>query len=313
MPRPRRLDFKGAIHLVRIAGRGDLKIYFDLDELAALAEPVRAVARVRAFEKIITVACQECGAVLYAYCIESNACALVMGVRGSPLEAFMRRVCGQYSRYLHRDGLLANGARPYAGRYESKMIAPAYLAHAVRRVHGSAKGLVAFSSNSAYAGGRAVVPLETEAVREALAQRGYMGVRGYQTFMVQAESEFVTQLFERGSPVDSRVVGDRAFVIRAHEAAEHPPASPSREHLIATAASIIERKPEELFESTQVGALGRALVAWFAMRSGAATLTETGKWFSVSAATLGHGIRHYRRVRPELFRRELPSEGNVLY
>jgi hypothetical protein len=311
MPRPRRLDFRGAIHLVRISGRRDLKIYFDLDELAALAEPVRAVARVRAFEKIITVACQECGAALYAYCIESNACALVVVVRGSPLEALMQRVCGQYSRYLHRDGLPAKGVHPYAGRYESKIIAPAYLAHAVRRVHGSGKGLAAFSSAAAYAGGRAAVPLETEAVREVLAQRGYVGVRGYQTFMARAESEFVMQLFERGSPVDSRVVGDQAFVTRAHKAAAHPPALPSREHLIVTVASIIERKPEELFESSQVGALGRALVAWYAMRSGAATLTETGKWFSVSAAILGRGIRHFRQVRPELFRREVPSEGNV--
>ena len=305
MPRPRRLDFKGAIHLVRMAGREGLKIYFDVNKLAALVEPVRAVAQVRVFEKIITVACEECGAVLHAYCIESNTCSLLVEVCGLPLQALMQRVRAQYSRYLLCDGLLAKGARPYAARYESKIIAPAYLAHAVRRVHGSAKGLAAFSSAAAYAGGRAMVPLETEPVREALAQRGYAGVRGYQTFMMQADSEFVTQLFERGSPLDSRIVGDRAFVIWAREAAAHPPVLPSREHLIATVASIIERKPEELFESTRVGALGRALVAWYAMRSGAATLTETGKWFSVGAATLGRGIRHFRQVRPELFRRVL--------
>jgi hypothetical protein len=53
---------------------------------------------------------------------------------------------------------------------------------------------------------------------------------------------------------------------------------------------------------------GRALVAWYALRSRSASLREVGAWFGVSGATLGRGMRHYRRVSPELFeRKSLPG------
>jgi hypothetical protein len=312
MPRPRRLDFKGAIHLVRIAGRKELKIFFDLDDRAkVMQQPSRAAVGVRRLQKIITAVCEECGAVLYAYCIESNACTLLVEIGGSPLVALMSRVCGQYSRYLHRDGLMAKAVHPYAGRYKSKIIAPRYLPHAVRRVHAGEKSGPAFTSAPAYTGGRVAIPLGVDAVRGALAQRGFAGAIGYRAFMQEPESGFVTQLFERGSPGDARIVGDRSFVIRAHSAASHQPILPSRQQLIETVASIIDRKPEDLFSPTHAGALGRALVAWYAVRSGAATLTETGKWFSVSAASLGHGIRHHRQVEPGLFKRKWSTENDV--
>jgi hypothetical protein len=50
--------------------------------------------------------------------------------------------------------------------------------------------------------------------------------------------------------------------------------------------------------------LGRALVAWYALRLGTASLREVGTWFDVSGATLGKGIRHYRGVSAELFEKE---------
>jgi len=46
------------------------------------------------------------------------------------------------------------------------------------------------------------------------------------------------------------------------------------------------------------------LVAWYALRLGTASLREVGKWFDVSGATLGKGIRHYRNVSPELFEKK---------
>jgi len=53
--------------------------------------------------------------------------------------------------------------------------------------------------------------------------------------------------------------------------------------------------------TTHVGVLGRALVAWYGLRKGAATLTQIGRWFSVTSATLGQGIRRHRGVTPDLF------------
>jgi hypothetical protein len=56
---------------------------------------------------------------------------------------------------------------------------------------------------------------------------------------------------------------------------------------------------------TSIGALKRALVARYAVRSGAATLAEVARWFSVSPAAVRDGIDRYRRLLPHLFNRSL--------
>src|SRR5258708_7427900 len=61
----------------------------------------------------------------------------------------------------------------------------------------------------------------------------------------------------------------------------------------------------DLYSAARVGVLGRALVAWYGLRSGAATLAEMGRWFSVAGATLGQAIRQHRSVTPDLFNRAI--------
>ena len=293
MPRPPRLDFKGAYQLAHISGRAELQIFF--------SPASRAAARVRQLEDIISAACDECGATLCAYRIECNACVLLVHIGGSSLDALMQRICGQYSRYLHSNNFVPKGNLPFVGRYESKVIAPTYLPHAVRRLHSQSLGRFAFDSGAAYLGGRGQVPLDLTTVRELLKNKGYPGLMGYKAFIAERENPYVSNLFDRGSPLDHRIVGDRAFVIQAHAAAAHPPIPPTLEQLSLGVARLLQRDVEELYASTHLSVLGRSLVAWYALRTGAATLTETGKWFSVSAAALGQGMRHHRSVSPELF------------
>jgi hypothetical protein len=65
---------------------------------------------------------------------------MVMQTLGASLEACMQRLSGRYSRYLHLEHVLPKGLFPFAGRYESKVLAPEYLPHALRRVHARAVG-----------------------------------------------------------------------------------------------------------------------------------------------------------------------------
>lgn len=309
MPRPRRLNLKGAIQLVHISGQPGRQIFFNPDALPGTSASVpKAATRLRQFENIVTAACEECGATLYAYRIECNSSALLMHIGGSPLDALMQRVCGQYSRYLHDEHFVSTGDLPFAGRYESRVIAPMYLPHAVRRLHLQTPGKHAFGSDMAYLGGRARVPLDVTTVRDLLKNKGFSGLAGYKAFMAQPENPYVSKLFDRGSPLDRRIVGDRAFVIHAHAATAHPETPPTLEQLSLRVAALLRRDLKDLYTSAHLAVLGRSLVAWFALRTGAATLTETGKWFSVSAAALGQGIRHYRRASPELF-----SKGALLF
>jgi hypothetical protein len=197
----------------------------------------------------------------------------------------------------------------YGSRYESKVVAPMYLAYAVRRAHRSPvdAGLCRspsdyqLSSERVYTGMVRAPWLTTSPVQAALQQRGYGSAAGYHEFMERDESEHVAQLFALGSKWDRRVVGDRAFVQSVTWKAAHAPSTPSRDELIDSVADLLGRQSVPVYERDPVGVLGRALVAWHATRSGAATLSEVGRWFSRSASTLRREIDRYKAVEPALF------------
>jgi REP element-mobilizing transposase RayT len=309
MPRHERLDFKGALHYVRVVGRDALEIFFDHSTLTRFPKaPRHSAPHLRKFELLLAAACEERGATLHAYCLEPNSGVFILSTEGAPLDSLMQRLCGGYSRYLRAEGY-AGEQQVFAARYESKVIAPEYLPHAVRRVHHSpvVSGLCRrrvdypFSSERAYTGERSAIPIGMADFRAALELRGHFGVRGYRDFMDQEESSYVANLFTRGSPVDPRIVGSKVFVQQARHTAAHPAAAPTREQLIAGVAHLMRVSSAEIFAATHVGVLGRALVAWYGLRSGAATLSEMGRWFSVTGASLGQAMHHHRKMSPDLF------------
>jgi putative transposase len=309
MPRHERLDFKDAIHYASVRGRGGSQIFFDADTFRHFPHTPRQYApRVLRFELLLAEACMECGAILHGYCLEPNSGILVVQRAGAPLQALMQRLCGRYSRYLRADGFVG-GRDLFGARYDSKVVAPEYLPHAVRRAHRSPvlAGLCRravdypFSSARAYIGEFAPIPITMIDFRNALRLRGHSGPRGYQEFMDQDETQYVANLLSRGSPLDPRIVGDKVFVQKAHQMAARPAAPPTGERLIAAVARLMNVTPADIFSATHVGVLGRALVAWYGLRSGAATPTEIGRWFSISGAALVQSIRRHRKVSPDLF------------
>jgi putative transposase len=311
MPRLHRLDFKDAIHYVRIRGNEGSQIFFDADDLERSPKAPRrnTPANLRKFENLIDATSDEYGVRLHAYCIEPNACLLVLQRRGAPLDSFMGRLCGRYSRYL-RSVDLGKKTAVFGSRYESKVIAPEYLPYAVRRVHYTPVlvGLCAsrvdypFSSERAYVGESSAVRLDMLAVWAALEQKGYFALHGYRNFMNQPETHYVAELFARGAPTDPRIVGSKVYVQQARSLAANPSEHLSREQLIAGVAQLLNTTPAEIYSATHIGVLGRSLVAWYGRRNGAATLTEMGRWFSVTGATLGQGMRFQRGLAPDLFK-----------
>jgi putative transposase len=316
MPRRQRLDFKDAVQYVRLRGRDGKFIFFDPAILQNHGESPRQHAPgVRRFEALLAATCEECAATLLAYCVEPNAAWLVLQTGGAPLMACMRRLSGQYSRSTK----FPIGGSPFAARYVSQVVAPEYFPYAVRRTHRRPieTGLCRrrsdypFSSERAYLGERATLPLDCNPVRTELQQKGYFGSRGYREFMDQDDTPYIAKLFSNGSPQDPRVVGSKSYVQRVRYMATHPPSVPTREQLIEAVAQLLQTTAAELFAATRVGVLGRALVAWYGLRSGAATLTEMGGWFSISGATLGQALHHHRRKNSTFFKLcEMPQARN---
>jgi hypothetical protein len=319
MPRHERIDFKDAIHYVRVGGRNGSEIFFDPHTLRRFPHTARQYApHVLRFELLLAATCMECGTILHGYCLEPNSGIFVLQRAGAPLQALIQRLCGRYSRYLHAGGIVAERG-VFGARYDSKVVAPEYLPHAVRRAHRSpiSAGLCRrrldypFSSERAYTGEFAQIPINTVGLRTELEVKGHHGSRGYREFMDQDETAYVANLLSHGSPLDSRIVGDKVFVQKARYMAAHPAASPTREQLIGGVARLLNKTPADIYMATHVGVLGRALVAWYGLRTGAATLTQMGHWFSVTSATLGQGIRHHRSDTPELFNlADLPGLEN---
>lgn len=317
MPRPTRLEFRGAIHYTTICGSIGGAIFFDQAILQSNKPPLgRSTADLRKFEQLIIAACKKCQMVLHAYCVEPNSATLVLQTAGAPLEAFMRRICGQYSRYLRANGRLVGPQRTFAARYQSKIIAPEYLPHAVRRAHrapivsGYCRSPLdyPFSSDRIFSGEAGTLPIDVSGVGKALKLRGLSGHRGYRTFMDQPETPYVAALFDNGAPQDPRIVGGKLFVQQTRFRAAHPLPVPTREQIITSVALLINLPANTFLTHSHAAALGRALVAWYALRYGTATLTKVGQWFSVTGATLSQGILHYQRVAPHLFELDqLPS------
>jgi hypothetical protein len=310
MPRRKRLDFNDAIQYVCLRGRNGAEIFFDPQCLGRVPRALRQYApHAVKFEAMLADICAQCGTLLHAYCLEPNSGILVLRTIGVPLHASMQRLCGSYSLYLRARGFAA-GEGVFGARYDSRIIAPEYLPHAVRRAHRSpiVNGLCGrrldypFSSERAYSGEPASVPLETASVKMALQEKGYFGLRGYLDFMDKEETSYVAKLFSEGSPMDSRIVGDKVFVQQARYMVAHPRVPPTREQLVEAVARLMGRRPADIFSATHIGVLGRALVAWYGLRSGAATLSEMGRWFSVTGATLGQAMRHHCSTSPDLFK-----------
>ena len=258
MPRLHRLDFKDAIHYVRIRGNEGSQIFFDADDLKRSPKALRRnTPNSRKFEDLIDATCEEYGVRLNAYCVEPNSCILALQRCGAPLDWFMRRLCGRYSRNL-RAGIFGKKTAVFGSRYESKVIAPEYLPHAVRRAHWSPvlAGLCTsrvdypFSSERAYVGELPVVRLDMAPVRAALELKGYFALHGYRKFMDLPETPHVAKLFTTGAPTDSRIVGSRVYVQQARLTAAQPSAPPSKDQLIEGVARLLNTTPAEIHSAT---------------------------------------------------------------
>lgn len=311
MSRQGRLDFSEAIHYVGVAGHVGASILFDTDLLGRHPEnPWAQAPDLQWFEFLLARACDECGALIHGYAWLPNCAIIVLQRFEVPLDIILGSVCGQYARYLRGQGRIPRNQAVYRSRYESKVIAPMYLSYAVRRAHWSPVGVglcespadYHLSSDAVYAAKAPPRWVSTAQALGAVELRGRSRTAAYREFMNRGESEYVRQLFTRGSKWDRRVVGDRAFVGEAVWRASHAAPPPSRNEVIGAVAVLLGTSPSAVYEQTPTGVLGRALVAWYASRSGAATLSETGRWFCRSATTLRREIDKYRELKPALFR-----------
>jgi hypothetical protein len=231
-----------------------------------------------------------------------------MQTPAAPLEWVLRDLRARFAKFVRRQKGISAGS-VYQGRYRAKVLDPSLLPFAMRRAHAlpvyyglvQCPGDYPFSSYRAYCGADAPRWLKREAVLDALQARGYMGVEGFRTFSNRPSSPHMTRLFEDGFTLNRKIIGTAVFAQFARQQAQQTRVAPSRDDLIERVALLLGASQDIVYRKTRAGALARALVAWYASRTGAASRTEVGRWFRVTGSALRHVIESHRRISPGLF------------
>lgn len=301
-----RHDYPKAIHLVSVRGQPDHSIFFPAEMLREYRESCREnLPQLQFWEHLVARACDRYEARVHAYTWLSNEALLLLQRFDVPLDVLVASVLGQYSRYLHEVGRVPKDASPYPSRYESVEVTLGVLPYAVRHLYWRAVRSGVSASPIEY-------PLCSYALHYAevaprwfewkdfiagLEQRGYLGRSGGERFLLRPETPRHRALFESRSGRKPRIVGEPVDVQDARWQAEHPVPIPSIEVIIAAVDRLIRGHSSVPLESV----LGKALVTWYATRSGAATLDNLGRWFNCAPTTLRRDIESHRRRRPALF------------
>src|SRR6185437_3567506 len=100
----------------------------------------------------------------------------------------------------------------------------------------------------------------------------------------------------------------QAFAASLSEQCRKQPRPPSPDEILReVTGAVLHRGPEVASTATHLGALARALVAWYAMRTGTAQIGVVARWFNVTSADLRYLIWTHRRKNPQYFSKSLPE------
>ncbi len=305
MARPRRCEFPGALHLVSAGGPPGGHVFYAPDLFRRFPQNPRAHApHVEVFERLLWDLCEQYDAWVHAYVTEPNAALIVLQSGGAPLSWLMHDLLSRYARHLRQDIRSARPEKLFPRRYKAQLLQPAKLPYAVRYVQrretpGARRraGTHPFSSSLIHCGRRAPpARFVLSALRAALEALGHVGPGAYFEFMAGTDSPAIADLLARP------VIGERTFRQTARSRCRTPVPAPSPEELLrAVMWTVLHAEPRVACAPTHRGALARALVAWYAMRTGTARIGTVGRWFGVTSSDLRALIDRHRRTQPQYF------------
>lgn len=312
MSRPNRCEFHGAIHLVTVTGYSGGRVFYDPQIFTEFRENPRAHAPdVDRFENLLWDACEQYDARVHAYVIEPNTALLVVQMCGAPLGWIVHDFLVRYSKHLIDEGRIPRGVKTFPRRYKAQIVQPEKLPYVVRYIH--RKGFATaqhrravnhpFSSNLIYCGRRPRPKcFVVSNLRRALAPLGYFGPNAYFEFMAAGDSPSIAHMLAR------HIIGEQSFADSVRGRCRELPRTPSPDELLLeVTGAVLHIRPDVASTSTHLGALARALIAWYAMRTGTARLGAVARWFEITSSDLRYLIRTHRRKNPQYFSKSLPE------
>lgn len=310
MSRAKRLDFQGAIHLVTLSGYSGGHVFYDPQIVTQFPPNPRSHAPdVEFFESLLWNTCGQYGARVHAYIMEPNAALIIIQTDRAPLCWIVHDVLARYSKHVIEQKRIPVGTKLFPRRYKAQILQPMKLPYAVRYVQ--RREITAnqrrrainypFSSSLIYCGRRSRPEcFVVRAMREALEHLGYLGPNAYFEFMARSDSPAITHMLSRA------VIGEEKFLESVRERCREPPTVPCRDEILRqVTGGLLHTDPCVAYSPTHRGALARALVAWYAMRTGAAQIGTVGRWFGVTSSNLRYLIGRHRQKTPQYFSKSL--------
>ncbi len=274
------------------AGREVFPHAVDFSEFAALVARHLAACHIR----------------LLAFCWVTDAAHFALQVSSVPLGRFVQRIAGQHAQRTNRRAGLRGHV--FRQRYRAVVLTEPQLPLVVSHLHlmPVRLGLAAdpaeylWSSHRSYLGWQALSWVTTEPVLHGLESSAWGGADRYRRFMQDEIEQRAARVAARGAP--SPADEEQEFwrvLMPAKRAAAHDIAA--LEGLIDSVAARLNVGREELESRSRrrVLSLGRAAIAWHAMQSGIARLSDVARRLDRHPSTLSVGIERYRLQRPDLF------------
>jgi hypothetical protein len=306
MPRPNRCEFQGAIHLVTVVGYSGGHVFYNPQIFKQFPQNPRShTPDAEYFESLLWQTCEQYEGRVHAHIIEPNTALIIIQTHGAFLAWIMHDLLARYSTYLVEQDRMPAGERPFPRRYKGQIVQPEKLPYAVRYVH-RREGVAdprrrainhPFSSSLIYCG-RKPRPecFSVTVARQALENLGYVGPAAYFEFMARSDSPAIAHM------LSGHIIGEEYFGKSALKRSQAPRRVPCPDDILReVTVGLLHTEPGVACSSTHRGALARALVAWYAMRTGAAQIGTVGRWFGVTSTDLRYLIRRHRQRSPQYF------------
>ncbi len=313
MARSVRCEYRSGTHLVTVSGYSGGHVFYGPQIFREFpANPRGHAPDAEIFETMLWDTCEQYDAQVLGYIIEPNSSLVVIRTVGGPLRWIMHDLLARHSKHLVALHRIPAGQRPFPRRYRAQIVQPEKLPYVIRYVQrrNSCADMRRrainhpFSSHLIYCGRRSPPKcFVVDAFSNQLKSLGYLGPNSYFEFMSREDSPAISQMLGR------HVIGEQAFAesLRARDHAWSRAASagvPSPDEiLLEVAGTLLHIDPRVTCSSTHRGALARALVAWYAMRTGAAQIGTVAEWFGVTSSGLRYLIHRHRSRSPQYFSR----------
>ena len=285
MARKPRLHVPGGLYHVILRGNARQDIF--------LSPPDR-----HAFYELMAQGVARFGYRVHAFCLMTNHLHLALQAGDQSLSAGMQNLAFRYTRYLN--ARLKRGGHLFEGRFKAYLVdRDRYGLALVRYIHLNPvrarmvkqPSAYAYSSHRAYLGREALPWLTTDWVLGQFGARASSARLRYARFVNDGRAEGHNETFY-GGQADSRIVGEEDFVKGILKSKPTRHRTPSIKELTAYVCRSYRMNEKTLFATGRARqpAEARALIAWLARNTQAASLTALAATFGRDITTLSHAL-----------------------